>query len=273
MQIPRMNAVGGDASPAPAREPERAAVPERELADGKKQQPGFAIRAAQHCLEAAGVLDTGSPSRGMSWSGIRDATDAPWRLTTEALRIVTLPFVRLYFALHGVPWGRRWYICGTPLIQRHRGSRIVLGDGLGMRSWRRSNPLLTQRCVLATRSSRAEIRVGNDCGISGAVLVAADRIEIGDRVALGANVIVVDTDFHPVNLDDRLEDCQRGAAKPVIIEQDAFIGMNSVILKGVTIGRGAVVGSNSVVWSNVPAGAVVGGNPARILRSAPNRAG
>jgi acetyltransferase-like isoleucine patch superfamily enzyme len=190
------------------------------------------------------------------------------------MRIATLPFVRLYFALHGVRWGRDWLIFGTPMIQRHAGSRIILGNGLRMRSWRRSNPLLTQRCVLSTRSSSAEIRVGQDCAMSGAVLVAADRIEVGDRVALGANVFVVDTDFHPLGLnEDAQQHTQYGAAKPVIIESDVFIGMNSVILKGVTIGRGCVVGANSVVWNSISPGSVVGGNPARVLRSVPNRAG
>jgi acetyltransferase-like isoleucine patch superfamily enzyme len=110
--------------------------------------------------------------------------------------------------------------------------------------------------------------------MSGAVLVAADRIELGDRVALGANVFVVDTDFHPLGLtDDAQQHTPYGAAKPVIIESDVFIGMNSVILKGVTIGKGSVVGANSVVWNSLSPGSVVGGNPARILRTAPQRTG
>jgi maltose O-acetyltransferase len=51
---------------------------------------------------------------------------------------------------------------------------------------------------------------------------------------------------------------------PVIIEDDVWIGFNATILKGVTIGKGAVIQPGSVVLKDVPAGAVVSGNPAQI---------
>lgn len=55
-------------------------------------------------------------------------------------------------------------------------------------------------------------------------------------------------------------------AKPVIICDDVWVGANSVILPGITIGKGAVVGAGSVVTKDVPAYAIVMGNPAKIKK-------
>lgn len=95
------------------------------------------------------------------------------------------------------------------------------------------------------------------------MLVAAERIQIGQRVQVGANCTIADTDFHPLTAAGRAQDFLAGAhAAPITIEDDVFIGMQCLILKGVTIGRGSVVGAGSVVTRDVPAGVVVAGNPA-----------
>ncbi len=72
--------------------------------------------------------------------------------------------------------------------------------------------------------------------------------------------------FHPLTPEGRARDFLAGAHAPIVIEDDVFIGMNSLILKGVTIGRGSVVGAGSVVTRDVPAGVVVAGNPATVVR-------
>jgi acetyltransferase-like isoleucine patch superfamily enzyme len=120
--------------------------------------------------------------------------------------------------------------------------------------------------VLATRTAKAVISVGSDCGFTGVTLVAAERIEIGDRVLIGANATVVDTDFHPLGWQERRRDVNGGEHRAVIIEDDVFIGMNSLILKGVRIGRGSVVGAGSVVTKDVPSDVVAAGNPAQVVR-------
>ena len=109
------------------------------------------------------------------------------------------------------------------------------------------------------------LKVGASFGMTGGTLCAAERIEIGDRVLVGANSTIIDTDFHPLDPGRRQLDPSGGATDPVLIEDDVFIGMSCIILKGVHIGRGAVVGAGSVVAGDVPAGAIVGGNPARVV--------
>jgi acetyltransferase-like isoleucine patch superfamily enzyme len=193
--------------------------------------------------------------------------DTPWKAVNELRRLAWAPAIRAYFALHGVAWGRGWRIYGRPLIQRHRGSRITIGDGLEMRCWFGTNPLaVVRKCVLATWAPDARIELGSDVGLTGTVICARTHIRIGRAVTIGANATITDTDFHPLEASARRRDFQAGASTPVVLEDECFIGMHALILKGSVIGRGAVVGAGSVVAGEVPPGAIVSGNPARVVR-------
>jgi acetyltransferase-like isoleucine patch superfamily enzyme len=195
--------------------------------------------------------------------------DMPWVAMNEIRRLVTKPFVQLFFWLNGIHPNTTWRVYGCPIIQRHRGSEISIGKRIWMRSWKTSNPLAPNHpVVLSTRSRDAKIRIGDDVGLTGTVIVAANSVEIGDRVLVGANSTIVDTDFHPLDVKTRQEDILAGKNAPVIIEDDVFIGMNCIILKGVRIGAGAVIGAGSVVAIDIPPYAVAAGNPARVVRPA-----
>src|SRR2546430_787517 len=92
----------------------------------------------------------------------------------------------------------------------------------------------------------------------GASIVARAAVTIGARVLIGAGACVWDTDFHPVEPEQRRVHATRGAASaPVQIGDDVFVGARALILKGVSIGSGAVVGAGAVVTKPVPAGAIV----------------
>jgi acetyltransferase-like isoleucine patch superfamily enzyme len=194
----------------------------------------------------------------------------PWRITNEARRIMAFPYIRCAFVYHGISWGTQWRILGMPIIQRHRSSEITLGDRLTLRSWPRTNPLVPHHpVVFATRRAGAVIRVGDGCGFTGTTFVAAARIEVGRRVQIGANTSVVDTDFHPLQPEARQQDFNAGAAAPIVIKDDVFIGMDSLILKGVTLGAESVVGAGSVVTRDVPPRTIAAGNPAVVVRTLP----
>ena len=204
----------------------------------------------------------------MRLSEMYDNTRAtPWKAANELRSLVCFPVIRLYFAIHGVRWRSRWHIYGLPLIQRHRGSSITIGNDFWMRNWFSSNPLgVPHRCILATWSPTAEIRIGNEVGMSGATICSQTRVLVGDRVALGNNTTITDTDFHPLDPQTRRIDFEGGRTEEVTIEEDCFIGMHALILKGAHIGRGAVIGAGSVVASEIPARALAAGNPARVIR-------
>ncbi|MCZ7663143.1 MAG: hypothetical protein M5U22_09550 [Thermoleophilia bacterium] len=82
---------------------------------------------------------------------------------------------------------------------------------------------------------------------------------------LGADSVITDTDLHPVHIVPRRHETRGVLAAEVVIENDVFVGMRAIILKGVHVGEGAVVGAGAVVTSAVPARSIVAGSPARVV--------
>ena len=104
--------------------------------------------------------------------------------------------------------------------------------------------------------------VGKNCMIQqGCTFFDRGGITLGDRVAIGpkVNLVTLNHDLTPENRD--ATHCQ-----PIVIEDNAWIGINSTILPGVTIGENAVVAAGSVVTKSVPANAIVAGNPAKFIK-------
>ena len=175
-----------------------------------------------------------------------------------------------WWALRGVEVGGGWRCYGLPIIQRHRQSQIRIGRRLNLRSTARSNPLGPNHpVIISARRAGARLTIGDDFGMTGGSLVCDEQISIGDRVWVGANSVIVDTDFHPLDPQRRLAAPLDARTAPIQIGDDVFVGMNSLILKGVTIGAGAVIGAGSVVRRDVPAGAIVAGNPAAVVGELP----
>jgi hypothetical protein len=161
---------------------------------------------------------------------------------------------------------------GNPIVSLEIASRIIIGDGCVLCSLSEFTALgLRHPVVLRTMRPNAIIQIGAGTGMSGASICAAISIRIGSKVLLGADVTIVDTDFHA--MDPAVEggrrhnnDPERVAAAPVVIEDNVFVGADSIILKGVTIGENSVIGAGSVVTRSIPANVIAAGNPARVLR-------
>jgi acetyltransferase-like isoleucine patch superfamily enzyme len=130
---------------------------------------------------------------------------------------------------------------------------------------------------LVTETDDSRLIVGSNVFVGGAtILDCALSITIEDDVLISYRCIISDSDNHSLRYSQRRDDLRAWRAgtrrwdttarAPVLIRRGAWIGANSIILKGVTIGEGAIVGAGSVVTHSVPDWAVVGGNPARVLR-------
>lgn len=91
------------------------------------------------------------------------------------------------------------------------------------------------------------------------------NVDIGKNVLIANRVTIMNYDGHPVNPSARHLPAPPESSKPISIGDNVWIGANSVILKGVTIGEGSVVASSSVVTSKVPANSLVIGNPGRVF--------
>lgn len=124
--------------------------------------------------------------------------------------------------------------------------------------------------------------IGDFTLVNGALIMAEDKIDIGSHCLISWNVGIADSDFHPLEPAQRLIDAQALApffkdrpsrpklkTAPVIIKDNVWIGMNAVILKGVTLGENSVVAAGSVVTKSVAANTVVAGNPAIPVKTFP----
>lgn len=108
------------------------------------------------------------------------------------------------------------------------------------------------------------IRVGRNVFINqNCTLYDLGGIDIGDDVMIGPNVSII-TSGHPVEPSRRRDGV---IAKPVVIERNVWIAAGATIIGGVTVGENAVVAAGSVVTRDVPRNSLVGGNPARVIRS------
>ncbi len=99
-----------------------------------------------------------------------------------------------------------------------------------------------------------------------------------DNSIIGPYVTIMDNNNHPVQPDDRkiyqyapsgseLRSYKYSVSKPIIIEDNVWIGANARINKGVTVGENSIVASNAVVTKDVPKNSIAAGNPARIVKT------
>lgn len=113
------------------------------------------------------------------------------------------------------------------------------------------------------------LTIGNDTHLGYQVgIMVGTRVTIGSHVLIANRVALVGYDLHPTDPVRRArgEPPDESGCGDITIEDHAWIGMNSTILKGVTVGRAAIVGSGSMVTKDVPPMTIVAGNPARVVK-------
>ncbi len=173
------------------------------------------------------------------------------------------------YAIHGVTVGKGHETKGMLYI-RNKGS-ITIGDHVRINSSAKSNPIGAGDRTYFQVLRGGKVTIGHDTGISNCAITCASEVKIGNYVRIGSGVKIYDTDFHSLNPLERTAKPEKTTAvtKPVIVEDYAFLGAGSYILKGVTIGKYSVVGAGSVVTKSIPAGEIWAGNPARKVGEVP----
>lgn len=141
-------------------------------------------------------------------------------------------------------------------------------------------------CNFILEAGESKIKIGNRTYINaGTNLIARSGITIGDDVTIAWGVYLYDHDSHSLDWRERRKDMAFELAKyrsgetfltgrdwssirtaPITIGNKVWIGMNAIILKGVTIGEGVIIGAGSVVTMSPPPWTVVAGNPARVVK-------
>jgi acetyltransferase-like isoleucine patch superfamily enzyme len=174
----------------------------------------------------------------------------------------------------GCSVGRGVRAFGLPILGIAHGSSVCIGDNLMLISDSYfSEPGVPHPCVIRTLSPHASLRIGDNAGLSGCTICAAESITIGNEVLMGAGAAVVDTDFHPLAACGRRWTRQGVGTAPVVLGDNVFLGMGVLVLKGVTIGDDAVIAAGSIVTSDIPAGVVAAGAPARPVSDVPEATG
>ncbi len=170
-----------------------------------------------------------------------------------------------------VVWGEGFYLETTQIFRFMRSKRsraIELGAHVSCYAG-----------VSFAVGEHGACKVGDFTLLNGALIMADERIEIGSHCLVSWNVGIADSDFHPIDAAQRRLDTMALApfyrnrpprpplrTAPVIIKDNVWIGMNAVILKGITIGENSVIAAGAVVSNDVPMNVVVAGNPAVIVK-------
>lgn len=134
-------------------------------------------------------------------------------------------------------------------------------------------------------SNKGEVSIGNNTFIGGCSIISRSKVIIGNHVQIAWGTYLYDHNAHSTDFRLRREDIEKEFQSlslgdsdtenknwdivktcPIVIEDDVWIGMNSIILKGVTVGRASIVGAGSVIRKSVPPFCVVCGNPAKVVK-------
>jgi carbonic anhydrase/acetyltransferase-like protein (isoleucine patch superfamily) len=111
-----------------------------------------------------------------------------------------------------------------------------------------------------------ELTIGSHTVVNYQVVISVEcRVTIGSNCQIAGESIIFDNNSHSIYYTNDRKMSKDDTA-PITIEDNVWIGMRSMIMKGVTIGRGSVIAAGSVVTKDVPSMTVVGGNPARVLK-------
>jgi acetyltransferase-like isoleucine patch superfamily enzyme len=180
-------------------------------------------------------------------------------LTAKACRVLSYVFTQVYYGWRFGRCAARTSVQKVDILTHPKA--IALGHHVCIRKharleavgpWNGQEPKLTI-------GDYTSIHLYFHCG-------AAESVKIGRRVLIAGRVYISDHDHeydHPV-----LAPMHTGlVTAPVVIEDEVWIGEGAVILKGVTVGRRSVIGANSVVTRDVPPYTVVGGVPAKVLKT------
>ena len=181
------------------------------------------------------------------------------------INIVRLLFWKLYNLFFRITFkNHNGFIIKPHIIQ---GKQYI---SIGKGTFVSEGVILTAWDKYANDSFNPYITIGNNCSIGEyAHITACVGIQIGNNVLTGRRIYISDNSHGNTSIEHMdIPPIKRPlfVKGPVIIEDNVWIGERACILSGVRIGRGAIIGANAVVTKDVPAYAVVGGIPARILK-------
>lgn len=185
---------------------------------------------------------------------------------SKVVVFVTAPLLRIILKINRVKYGREIKVYGVPRIE-NKGS-ITLGNNLRLVSARcaYNSGNITGGVFLRTTRT-GSINIGEDVCLNGTSIISEISVTLGNRIMIGANTVIMDTNSHNIPFENRLKRWDKIARKPVVIEDDVWIGASCFIMKGVRVGKGSIIAAGSVVTKNVEPFSIYGGNPAVFIKT------
>lgn len=182
-------------------------------------------------------------------------------LTLDKVFLFKLQFSR------NVNLGRKVVVRGAPLIDIRDGCILEIGNDVTLNS-RNAGYHVNMHSPVKLFADRAgaKISIGSNSRIHGTCIHAYQSISIGRNCLIAANCHIIDSNGHDLSFitpENRINTV--GHSRPVVIEDNVWIGINCVILPGVTIGNGSIVSACSVVSQDIPPNVIACGNPAVAL--------
>lgn len=173
----------------------------------------------------------------------------------------------LYCRIRGIKFHRTNVFYGRSFLRKCIYSQIIIDRNNVFRNTISSNfGGISYKCILTTLREGAKLKIGNKCGISSTTIGAVDSIQISDSSLIGANVFITDFDWHMIHPKQR-DKTSGDIAFKAIIEDNIWLAVNSLILKGVKIEQNAAIRANCVVTKSIPENDITAGNPYFIIKN------
>lgn len=170
-------------------------------------------------------------------------------------------YITFYLKLNQINVGRGLISYGKPIIKNN--GKIEIGNNVTLHSHNKSYHAQMYGPVKLKTSKGGRIIIRDNSRLNGCCLSSNKFIKIGNNCLIAANTQIIDSNGHQSNPLKRQE---QDLARNIIIEDNVWIGLNCIILKGICIGENSIIGAGSVITKNVPKNCIVAGNPAKIVK-------
>lgn len=180
--------------------------------------------------------------------------------------------MRLKLSFWNVRYGLNCRIIGPLRLRMTHDAKIIVGHHLTAIAGYNSTIVSSKKNVWSVVGG-ANLVIHDYVGMTSTSIYCNNKIEIGNHVLIGAETLIMDTNFHSLDYSIRGTSKEGYQHKgtintaPVVIGDNVFIGTRCIINKGVNIGEGAIIAAGSVVVMDIPAWEVWGGNPAKFIKS------
>lgn len=183
-------------------------------------------------------------------------------------KVLNLYLCSYYKNLKDIDLLGKVYFKNIPVVLKHKKARIEIGNNTVINSSKKNYHInMHSSCKLLADRPYAEIIIGENCRIYGTCIHAVKKIEIGNNCLIAANTNIMDSNGHILAMDnpvERLTVADEG--KPIVIEDNVWIGSNVTILGGAIIREGSVVMAGSVVRGEIPPKSIYGADTFKVIK-------